>query len=316
MKGRSRDHFPIWVRRGRCGQPRRTQVAIAIGSAAAVVALGLTACESGGGRAATPNAAATPPITVVTGLYPLAQAAEQIGGPDVHVTDVVPAGRDPRTYHPTPANKQQIRAAAVVLLVGGGLQPALEAAASINPDVVDLRRSLKISDNYPWLDPPEMHKVVDAIVSALARADPRASGAFRRNATDYIDETDSTGIDYESTLSVCPRHAIVTPDGAFSAMASTYGLADQVVATPAAVSSTAAAATSSELTTAFVEPFAETGFVTAVAAAAHLKLRTLDPLTGEPPAGWPATANYITLMEANLGALSAALGCPNQATGS
>lgn len=291
-------------------------LSITTGVTAALATVVLTACGSGGVRATNPNAGGTPAITVVTGLYPLAQAAEQIGGRAVQVTDIVPNGSDPLTYDPTPASRRQIRTASVVLLVGGGFQPALEAAASANPDVLDLRTSLKVTDNYPWLDPPEMHKAVDAIAGALSQADPGATGAFRRNATDYIDEIDSTGIDYQSTLSVCPRHTIVTPDGAFSAMAATYGLTDLVVATPAAVSSAVAAAASSGLTTAFVEPFAQTASVTAAAAAAHLKLRTLDPLIGEPPAGWPATANYITLMEANLGVLNGALGCPNPATGS
>ena len=69
------------------------------------------------------------------------------------------------------------------------------------------------------------------------------------------------------------------------------------------------------MTTAFVEPFVTAGTIDAVAVAAHLKLRTLDPLTGPPPAAWPPGANCISLMEANLGVLSAALGCPDQALG-
>ena len=95
--------------------------------------------------------------------------------------------------------------------------------------VLDLRTALNTTDEYVWPIRPLMHKAVDAIVGpALAQADPGAAGSFRSNARDYADEVDSTGIDSQSTP-VCPRHAIVTPDRAFSDMAKTYGLADQVV---------------------------------------------------------------------------------------
>ena len=297
---------------------RRRFGAWVIGTTAAVTAVGLAACGSTGRASTAPPAAAARSIAVVTGLYPLAQAAEQIGGRDVQVVDIVTAGSNPRTYQPTAADDHQLRTAPVVLLVGGGFQPAVEAAAASNTSgvVLNLRADLKIPDDYPWLDPPEMHNAVQAITTALSQADPGGAGTFRRNAADFADEIDSTGIDFQSTLSACPRHAIVTPDDAFGTLATTYGLTDQVVTSPAEETAAAAAATSSELTTAFVEPFAETQAVTAVATDAHLKLRTLDPLTGAPPAGWPAQANYINLMEANLGALSNALGCPNQATGS
>ena len=69
------------------------------------------------------------------------------------------------------------------------------------------------------------------------------------------------------------------------------------------------------LTTVFSEPFADNGTINALAIAAHLKVRVLDPLTGSPPEGWASQANYLTLMEANLGTLNNALGCPNTDTG-
>ncbi len=58
-----------------------------------------------------------------------------------------------------------------------------------------------------------MGRAVAVIASALERADPpgglvvpaMAPGPSRPRCN-------STGIDYESTLSTCPRHTIVTPD--------------------------------------------------------------------------------------------------------
>jgi ABC-type Zn uptake system ZnuABC Zn-binding protein ZnuA len=250
---------------------------------------------------------------VVTGLFPLAQAAEQVGGTDVHVVDVVPAGRNPLTYRLTGAQVAATRRAAVVVVAGGGFQLSLEQAASGNRGRLDLRTDLGTDDPYVWLNLALMHRAISAIANTLATADPAAGGSFRRNATAYIAEVDSTGIDYQSTLSVCPRHTIVTADGAFQGMARTYGLVDRVVGPTGAAD--ASAATAAGVTTAFAEPFVPAAPVDALAAAAHLKVRTLDPLTGAPPGGWPRGADYIRLMEADLGALNSALGCPDTSTG-
>jgi ABC-type Zn uptake system ZnuABC Zn-binding protein ZnuA len=99
-------------------------------------------------------------------------------------------------------------------------------------------------------------------------------------------------------------------------MAHSYGLRDQIVgSTGTSIAAATTAARSAGATTAFSEPFVAAGPVKAVAAGAHLKLRVLDPLTGPPPGGWPRQSDYLRLMEANLGALNSALGCPNTGLG-
>jgi zinc transport system substrate-binding protein len=278
------------------------------------VALAVTACQA---HAVTTRRA--PTISVVTALYPLAQAATQIGGSAVDVDDVVPAGSDPRSYRLSPAQVAEVRQAAVVIVAAPGFQPALDEAARGADRVLNLDTALNTHDPYVWLDPQLMVRAVTAIAASLETANPAAANGYRRGARAFSAEVASTGIDYQSTLSTCPRRAIVTADGAFAGMAHQYGLVDQVVR-PAdqAGPGLRAAATASRATgatTAFHEPFVPPGPIDAVAGAAHLKLRTLDPLTGPPPGGWPHQADYIRLMEANLGALNGALGCPDTGIG-
>ena len=131
----------------------------------------------------------------------------------------------------------------------------------------------------------------------------------------------STGIDYESTLSTCPRRTIATADGAFAALARQYGLNDLVVGARGRPSSHRGG----ERGRAGQGGRADDRLLRAVRvrpppsrpwrSAAHVKVRTLDPLSGPPAGGWPRQADYVQLMEANLGALSAALGCPDTETG-
>jgi zinc transport system substrate-binding protein len=153
----------------------------------------------------------------------------------------------------------------------------------------------------------------------MEAANPQAAGIYRDGAQAFSDEVDSGGIDYESTLSVCPRTAIFTADSAFSAMAHQYGLQDHVLgaqSTPdtATVAALARQVRASGATTVFSEPWASSATVAAVAAAAGVKVRRLDTLAAPPPGGWPAGSDYVNLMESNLGALSSALSCPDAAT--
>jgi zinc transport system substrate-binding protein len=257
---------------------------------------------------------------VVTGLYPLAQAAQQIGGSAVSVTDLVPAGSDPRNYQLTAAQKAEVRAAPLVLVIGNGFQPGLESAVAGRANVLRLAPSLGTSDPYVWLDTDLMRRAIAAISRAMQRANPAATATYRNGAEAFSAAVESTGIDYQSTLSVCPRRTIVTADGAFTGMSQQVGLTDEVVDAsstpgPAQVRARAAAARSAGVTTAFVEPFVPAATVRAVASAAGLRVRTLDPLTGPPRQGWPRQADYVRLMEANLGTLSAALGCPDTSSG-
>jgi zinc transport system substrate-binding protein len=256
---------------------------------------------------------------VATGLYPLAQAIEQIGLGTVSVTDVVPAGADPRTYQLSPSQIAAVHHSALAVEMDG-FQPSFAAAAAGARAVVDVGARLGTDDPYVWLDPGLMGRAVPVIAAALAAANPAAAALYRKNAEGFAAELKSTAIDYESTLSTCPRRTIATADGAFAGVARQYGLKDLIVGAagqpaPTEVASAAGQVKAAGLTTVFAEPFVSSGTVKAVAAAAHAAVRDLDPLSGAPPGGWPHHPDYVQLLEKNLGALNAALGCPNTETG-
>jgi zinc transport system substrate-binding protein len=285
-------------------------------AAALALILLLAAC----GASTTAPAPGSPLLHVVTGLYPLAQAAKAIGQDRVDVVDVVPAGADPMTYRLTGPQIEQVREAGLVLDAGRGFQPSFEKAAAGAQHVLAVATALGVSDPYVWIDPATMVRAVSRIAAAMEAADPRAAGAFRRGEAGFRAEVQSTAIDYESTLSACPRTEIFTPDGAFSAMAHNFGLQDYFLGvgahpSSAAVRAGAASVDSAGASTLFSEPWVPAGSVVAVARATHTKVATLDTLAGPPAGGWPANADYINLLEANLGTISSALGCPNGETG-
>jgi zinc transport system substrate-binding protein len=261
----------------------------------------------------------------VTGLYPLAQAAQMIGQGRVSVTDVVPPGTDPVTFRPSASDVAQVRGAGLVFTTGTAVEPWLTSAAAGGTNLVNLAAKVGTTDAYLWLDPQIMGTVVTAISGAMQSADPADARTYQQGARDYGLLVKSTAIDYENTLSACPQRSIVTADGAFAALAKRYGLTDVVLGTPApgtsqqAVSRGVAAVRASGATTVFSEPWispAAQATVAAVSAVASVKQRTLDTLLGPPAGGWPRHSTYLSLLESNLGTLTSALGCPNSITGS
>jgi zinc transport system substrate-binding protein len=70
---------------------------------------------------------------VVAAFYPLAYAAEQLGGARVVVTNLTPPGSEPHDLEVSPKDVAAIRAADLVLLLGRGFQPQLEDAAGTRP---------------------------------------------------------------------------------------------------------------------------------------------------------------------------------------
>src|SRR5262249_6311921 len=109
---------------------------------------------------------------VVAAFYPLAFAAEQIGGSRVQVTNLTPPGAEPHDLEISPKQVQAVRSADLVLLLGHGFQPQVERAAGAGPkalhllDTPGLRRFTN-GDPHAWLDPHRFALIVERIGSAL-----------------------------------------------------------------------------------------------------------------------------------------------------
>src|SRR6478735_9054635 len=68
--------------------------------------------------------------TVVAAFYPLAYAAERIGGPSFDVHNLTPPGAEPHDLELTPREVARIQQAAVVLYLSHGFQPAVSKAVA------------------------------------------------------------------------------------------------------------------------------------------------------------------------------------------
>jgi zinc transport system substrate-binding protein len=107
----------------------KTRLLAVLGAVAVVAA----ACGGDDGVIAapddTPEGEGRTPIRVVASFYPLAEAAERVGGGRVTVTNLTPAGAEPHDLDIDPRQVESIHTADVVLVMGRGFQPGVEGAA-------------------------------------------------------------------------------------------------------------------------------------------------------------------------------------------
>lgn len=278
----------------------------ATGFTVALVGMALAGC---GGSSAP---AAVPRLQVVATNFPMAELDHNIGGSRVAVTDLAQGAPDDRDLVPSGAQTAALRAAQLVVEVGGGWQPQVEAAAGTGPRVIALGHQGSATGSQVWLDPVNMEAAARALATKLTALDPAGAGAYGNGVRDFNDNLSSISVDYQSSLGGCEYSAIFTPDSAFATLATRYGL--RLHSVPAGsdtttVDAAATVASTQSYHAVFSEPPLPSPQIIALAARGKGTVGQLDTMDGPPIKAEPATSTYLDRLEANLTYLTGALYC-------
>lgn len=269
---------------------------------------------------------------VIVNLYPVAYAAERVGGDRVSVTNLTPAGAEPHDLELTPAQMDKLLDATVVFVLGHRFQPAVEKAAQERSGLtVTLLDRLPINagrktveggnpsalDPHVWLDPLLMADIVRQVRAGLTKVEPKGADAFAHNADAFLAELDALDRRYRTGLAHCARKLIVTSHEAFGYLARRYGLRQEGVAglSPDAEPDAKRIAQLADLvkekgvTVVFTETLVSPRIADTLAREAGVRTATLDPLEGISDKAIAAGASYTTIMDENLHKLQQALGC-------
>lgn len=182
------------------------------GLLALVLAASLTAC----GQPPLPEDGKT---QVVCTLFPYYDFARQIGGDDVDVTLVVPAGRETHSFEPTPMDVIRISQADVFIYNGGESEQwvtdILDAAGEDISCVLSMMDAAELHeeelvegmqsgasahdhhdhdedeeeieyDEHIWTSPVTAMALCRAITDGLCQADPDHADSFRARLADYL----------------------------------------------------------------------------------------------------------------------------------
>lgn len=254
--------------------------------------------------------------TVVAAFYPLAFAAEQIGGAGIEVRNLTPPGVEPHDLELSGSDVRALAGAELVLYVGGGFQPALEDAIDSTSaravdllDAVETREGADGVDPHVWLDPVRYAAIAERIGDELYRPAKAGRLAARLRALDG---------ELERGLAGCVRKELVTSHAAFGYLAERYGLtevaltgiAPEAEPTPRELERAVRRARAAGATTIFFERLVSPRLAETVARETGAETAALDPLEGLTSAAVAAGEDYFSVMRQNLAALRKALGCP------
>jgi zinc transport system substrate-binding protein len=266
----------------------------------------LAGCGSGGSSSSSQR-------SVVAAFYPLAYAAEQIGGPAVSVRNLTPAGAEPHDLEISPQDVATIQSANLVLLLGHGFQKQVESAAGSGKNVLLLLDTPGLhrfanGDPHVWLDPVRFELIVKRIGTALHR--PAATKAF-------VTKLQALNRTYALGLAHCARREIITSHQAFAYLAQRYhlsqvaitGLTPESEATPQDLQHVIETARETHATTIYFETLVSPRLADTVAREAHAKTAVLDPIEGLAKGRQARGETYFTLMRDNLASLRRGLGC-------
>jgi zinc transport system substrate-binding protein len=280
---------------------------LAIIAAAALLAGCGGSDDGGGGR-----------TDVVAAFYPLAWAAEQIGGNSVSVRNLTPPGAEPHDVELSARDVERIREADVVFYLGDDFQPgvqdAVDGASGTTIDVLEGQQLTGSAedggglDPHVWLDPVRFAAIVERMGGALGRPGRAAELAGRLRALDR---------EYRRGLGDCERRQLVTSHAAFGYLAARYGL-EQIPITgvvpeaePSArqLESVVRQVKEHGATTVFFETLVSPRLAETVAREAGARTAVLNPLEGLTEQELDEGEDYLSVMRENLAALRQALGC-------
>jgi zinc transport system substrate-binding protein len=257
--------------------------------------------------------------SVVTAFYPLAFAAEHIGGTRIDVKNLTPPGAEPHDIELTPQEVAELQKADVVLYVSHGFQPAVERAiGGAKGTRVDVLSGIALrqgtgdeashTDPHVWLDPVLFARIVGRVGVALGRPRRAEALAGRVRSLDRL---------YRSGLARCTRREFVTSHAAFGYLAARYhlhqipitGIDPESEPSPQRLQALIELVRREHVRTVFFERLVPPKLAETIAGGAGVQARVLDPIEGLTPAEQRRDADYFSLMRQNLAALREALAC-------
>ena len=178
-------------------------------------------------------------INVAVSIVPQETFVRAVGGDKVDVTTMIPPGKSPENFAPTPDIMEKFSEANIYFTVGVPTERAsiLPKAGEFNKDVkiVDMadevskvygERKFESGDRDPhiWLSPKRAKVMVQIIAKELSTVDPSNEDFYESNAEKYINELDEVDAKIKNSLSSLKEKTFICYHPAFGYFADDYGL--------------------------------------------------------------------------------------------
>jgi ABC-type Zn uptake system ZnuABC Zn-binding protein ZnuA len=170
-------------------------------------------------------------VTVVATTTQAADLVRNVGGPDVHVDQILAPNTDPHEYEVRPHDVRGLSDADLVVRSGGDvdgwLTDAIDASGTHAPVLALIDHVARHGDDpHWWQDPRNGARAVAAIRDALVRADPTGAAGYRDRARSYTARIATLDASVARCLRRVPagQRRLVTSHDALGYYARRYGI--------------------------------------------------------------------------------------------
>lgn len=188
------------------------------------------------------------PLHVTVSIAPLKYFTEKIGGNNVEVMIMVPAGASPATYEPKPRQMAALTKSEMFIAIGVPFERAwLPRMQAANPDMkvvkalagVELMQMKShhhdadghadggeegLPDPHVWTSPKASKALASTILSSLVQADPERSLEYKKNYNELLAEIVAVDSDLKKMLAGKQGTRFLTYHPSWGYFARDYGL--------------------------------------------------------------------------------------------
>lgn len=260
-------------------------------------------------------------LQVTTSIYPLYFFTTQIGGIQVAVKNITPAGAEPHDYEPSTQDLATIENSKLLILNGENLESwAKKISNEVEQNgvkVITVGEGFVNNDPHIWLSPNLAKKEVENILEGIIAVDRTHEQSYTARAQSLLQQLDELDTKYRAELSRCHRKDFITSHAAFGYLARDYGLNQVSIAglspdeepSPKQLAAVSQFAKEHEIKYIFFEKLVSPRFSETLAHEVGAQTLVLDPLEGVPTEDIQKGVNYFTVMEQNLTNLKTSLEC-------
>ena len=193
-------------------------------------------------------------VKIIASIYPVYDFAKKVGGDQVSVQMLVPAGTEPHTWEPSSRDMLMLEEADMFVYNGAGMEAwAEDITQSVqNKNLVIVEASSDVSlrkidhdhddehedhdheegghhhhgefDPHVWLCPENAKTEMRTIMEALKKIDPDHAEIYEKNFQAASEECDKLDAEYRSALSPYEGKHIVVAHEAYGYLCDAYGL--------------------------------------------------------------------------------------------
>lgn len=284
-------------------------------------------------------------INVMTTIYPIYEFTKEIGGDEVNVINLLPAGVEPHDWTPKSQDIVNASKAQLFLYNGAGLEgwapdflKGLDKDTKVKP--VEVSKGVKLIsadgddghnhgnegeedneqhdhhvDPHTWVSPKSALIMAENIRSSLVEIDPDHAEGYEQRYAALKQKLEKLDQSFSSQLSGMPKHEIVVSHQAFGYLARDYNLKQYAImglspdAEPRAQDLVKLKKTVQEkgIRYIFFEELVSDKLAKTLASETGVETLVLNPVEGLTKQQEQNGDNYFTLMEKNLQNLTKAL---------